>query len=156
MNNTLQFLEILTLRGVDQPKFEMQFSAMDENRHEQEAFNEFWRSKGAYVKNRPKGSWAGRIEARNLDPTKKRVPCKWALSHGAILWDGNLVACGCDAEGLMVAGNLNQSTLTQIWNTTHKKFRQIHLDERWSELPDVCKGCLDWQTTDRTYLKPKE
>jgi radical SAM protein with 4Fe4S-binding SPASM domain len=156
LNNTLQFLALLKSQGVDRPKFEMQFSVMDENRDEQEAFNEFWRGKGAYVKNRPKGSWAGRIEACNLDPLKKRVPCKWALNHGAILWDGNLVACGCDAEGLMVAGNLNQSTLTEIWNTTHKKFRQVHLDERWSELPDVCKGCLDWQTTDRTYLKPEQ
>ena len=152
--NTLQFLELLKSRGLERPKFEVQFSVMDENRDEQEVFNKFWRGKGAYVKNRPKGSWAGRNEAHNLDPSRERIPCKWALNHGAILWDGNLVACGCDAEGRFVAGNVNQSSLKQIWDTTHRRFREVHLNERWIELPDVCKGCLDWQTTDRKYLDP--
>lgn len=156
LNNALQFLEILKLRKADKPRFEMQFSIMDENKHEVEAFNEFWKAKGAYVKNRPKASWAGRIEAPNLDPSKKRSPCKWALNHGAILWNGDLVACGVDSEGLFVAGNVNNSTIKEIWNTTHKKFRQIHIDEKWQDLPDVCKGCLDWQTTDRNYMKPEE
>lgn len=154
LNNSLQLLEILKSRITDKPKFEIQFSVMEENQHELKAFNEFWSAKGAYVKNRPKTSWAGRIDAKNLDPSRKRVPCKWALNNGAILWDGNLVACACDCEGLFVAGNVNTSTIKEIWNTTHKEFRQIHLDEKWQDLPDVCKGCLDWQTTDRTYLKP--
>lgn len=154
-NNALQFMEILKLKGNDKPRFEMQFSILDENQHELEAFNAFWSSKGAYVKNRPKASWAGRIEAHNLDPTKERISCQWALNHGAILWDGSLVACGVDAEGLFIAGNIHNLTIREIWNTTHKEFRQIHLEKRWQDLPDVCKGCLDWQTTGRNYLEPK-
>jgi radical SAM protein with 4Fe4S-binding SPASM domain len=153
-NNTLRFLETLKSKKLDKPQFEMQFSVMDENIHELEEFNKFWTEKGAYVKNRPKASWAGRIEAPNLDPSIERVPCKWALNHGAILWDGSLVACGVDSEGLFIAGNINNLTIKEIWNTTHKEFRQIHLEKRWSELPDVCKGCLDWQTTERSYLEP--
>lgn len=154
LNNALQFLEILKSRKTGKPNFEMQFSIIDENKHEVEAFNEFWRAKGVYVKNRPKASWAGRIEAKNLDPSIKRVPCKWALNQGGILWDGSLVACGVDSEGLFIAGNVDVLTVKEIWNNTHKKFRQIHLDERWEDLPDVCKGCLDWQTTTRKYLEP--
>lgn len=156
LNNALRFLEVLKSKRLDKPKFEMQFSVMDENIHELEAFNKFWRAKGAYVKNRPKGSWAGRIEAPNLDPLRERVPCKWALNHGAILWDGSLVACGCDSEGLFIAGNVNDAAIKELWNTTHRNFRQIHLDKRWHELPDVCKGCLDWQTTERNYMDPNE
>ena len=154
-NNALNFIEILKTRNIDHPKFEIQFSVLDENKHEREAFNEFWRSQGAYVKNRPKASWAGRINASNLDPVRERVPCKWALNHGAILWDGKLVACGVDSEGLFVAGNVADNTITEIWNSTHKVFRQIHLEKRWGDLPEVCKGCLDWQTTGRDYIEPK-
>ena len=88
------------------------------------------RVKGAYVKNRPKASWAGRISALTLTRIE-RVPCKWALNHGAILWDGSLVACGVDSEGLYTAGNVNEFTIKDMWNTTHKAFRQIHIDKRW-------------------------
>ena len=154
LNNVLQFLEMLQSRSIEKPKFEMQFSIMEENQHEVEAFNEFWKSKGAYVKNRPKGSWAGRIEASNLDPGLEREPCKWAMNHGAVLWNGDLVACGVDSEGLFVAGNINHATIKELWSTTHRSFRQIHLDRRWEDLPDVCKGCLDWQTTERKYIRP--
>jgi len=152
--NALGFIQILKARNAAKPTFEMQFSIMDENRHELEDFNKFWVSQGANVKNRPLASWAGRIKANNLDPSLERVPCKWALNHSAILWDGSLVACGVDSEGLFIAGNVNDSTIKGIWNTAHKAFRQIHMDKKWNDLPEVCKGCLDWQTTDRKYLKP--
>lgn len=156
LHNALQFLEILKTRNTHRLKFEMQFSVMEENQHELTEFNEYWIAKGVNVKNRPKASWAGRIEAKNLDPLKKRIPCQWALMHGAILWNGDFVACGVDSEGLFIAGNVNNSTIKEIWNADHKTFRQIHLDGKWRDLPDVCKGCLDWQTTDRNYLKTVE
>lgn len=156
MENVLGFLDILRERNLDKPRFEMQFSILEENEHELEAFNDFWTSKGAYVKNRPKASWAGRVSAPNLDPNRKRVPCKWALNHGAILWDGSLVACGVDSEGLFNAGNVGEMSIKEIWNTTHRDFREKHLQGQWDELPDVCRGCLDWQTTGRDYMEPDE
>jgi len=156
LNNALQFLKILKSQRANKMIFEVQFSIMEENQHELEAFNKFWSKKGACVKNRPKVSWTGRIKAPNLDPLKKRVPCKWALSHAAILWDGSLVACGGDSEGVFIAGNVGVSAIREIWNTTHEKFRQIHLEKRWHDLPDPCKGCLDWQTAGRTYINPEK
>lgn len=154
LSKALAFLELLKSSKDTKLKFEMQFSIMEENEHEAEAFENFWRSRGAYVKIRPKASWAGKVEAKNLDSSIKRVPCKWALNHGAILWSGELVACGVDCEGEFVAGNLKHQTISEIWNTGHKQFRQIHLDERWQDLPKVCRQCLDWQTTVRQYLSP--
>lgn len=155
MANCLQFIELLKASGRSKPSFEMQFSILEENEHEMEAFNNFWISQGVNVKNRPKASWAGRIEAKNLDPARDRIPCKWALNHAGILWNGQLVACGVDSEGLFNAGNLTESSLKTLWNSTHKKFRETHLGMRWSDLPDVCAGCLDWQTTDRKYIDTK-
>ncbi len=152
--NTLNFLELLQRRKCVRPKLEMQFSVLEENEHELVDFKRYWNDKGVHVKIRPKASWAGRVEAKNLDPRKERVPCKWALNHGAILWNGDLVACGVDSEGLFVAGNVTISTIKEVWNTSHAAFRMTHLEKRWQDLPDVCKHCLDWQTTERTYLKP--
>jgi len=153
--NTLNFLELLRNRKCEKTKLEMQFSVLEENAHELADFKRYWNDKGVYVKIRPKASWAGRIEAKNLDPQKERVPCKWALHHGAILWTGDLVACGVDSEGLFVAGNVKHSTIKELWNTTHAAFRKAHQEKRWQDLPDVCKHCLDWQTTERIYLEPQ-
>lgn len=153
--NCLQFIDRLNSRNSSKPRFEMQFSVLEENEHEREAFNTFWTAKGVNVKNRPKASWTGRIEAKNLDPSRERVPCKWGLNHAGLLWNGQLVACGVDSEGLFNAGNLKEASLKELWNTVHKDFRRIHLENRWDDLPEVCAGCLDWQTTDRTYLETK-
>lgn len=153
--NCLHFLERLNLSDSSKPAFEMQFSILEENEHEREAFNKFWTAKGVNVKNRPKASWAGRIEAKNLDRDRERIPCKWGLNHAGILWNGQLVACGVDSEGLFNAGNLIETSLKELWDTVHKDFRTIHQEKRWDDLPGVCAGCLDWQTTDRTYLDTK-
>lgn len=155
MANCLDFLELINGRSNSKPLFEMQFSILEENEYELEAFNNFWISKGVNVKNRPKGGWAGRIESSRLDPKLERKPCKWALNHAGILWDGQLVACGVDSEGLFNAGNLTQSSLKELWNSTHHKFREIHTEKRWEDLPRVCSICLDWQATERNYLESK-
>ncbi len=152
MANCLRFIELKKESGRSKPLFEMQFSVLEENEHELKAFNEFWSSRGVNVKNRPKASWTGRIDAKNLDPNKKRVPCQWGLNHAGILWNGRLVACGVDSEGLFNAGDLNASSLKELWNSTHKNLRDIHIENRWDDLPEVCSGCLDWQTTDRKYI----
>ena len=154
--NALQFRDLLRSRGVAAPKFEMQFSLLEENESEFEAFEKYWTDQGAYVKSRPKASWAGRVEAKNLDPSASRVPCKWAMNNGAILWDGRLTACAVDSEGLFVAGNVKEKTISQIWNTTHSDFRKTHTEQNWSQLPDVCVNCLDWQTTKRSYKAPEK
>lgn len=156
MANCLRFIDKLNTTNPTRPTFEMQFSILEENEHEREAFNAYWVSKGVNVKNRPKASWTGRIEAKNLDPNRERVPCKWGLNQAGILWDGQLVACGVDSEGLFDAGNLKEASLKTLWNTTHKEFRETHLECRWTDLPTVCANCLDWQTTDRTYLDTKK
>lgn len=155
-NNCLGFIELLKKGNRLTPVFEMQFSILEENEHELEAFNAFWSAQGVNVKNRPKVSWTGRIEAKKLKPNRERIPCKWGLNHAGILWDGTLVACGGDSEGLFDAGNIATATLSELWNTTHRVFRQTHLEKRWSDLPEVCKGCLDWQTTERNYLDSKK
>lgn len=152
MGNVLQFIDILKSRPEANIQFEMQFSILEENKHELEAFEKFWTGKGANVKARPKASWAGRIEAKNLDPNLERVPCKWGLTHCAILWDGRMTACGVDSEGEFIAGNVKDSSIKEIWNGPHKSFREIHLDKRWEDLPEICKNCLDWQTTERKYF----
>lgn len=156
LNNALNFLEIVKSNNIVKPKFEMQFSVLEENEHELEAFNQFWKEKGAYVKNRPKGGWAGKVESRFLDPSLERVTCKWALNQGSILWNGDFVACAVDCEGLFVAGNVNNTSIKRIWGTSHKDFRDIHIEKRWTDLPALCKGCLDWQATSRNYLEPEK
>jgi len=131
--------------------FEMQFSVLEENQHEVEAFKKYWHEQGACVKVRPKASWAGKVEA--TFKKEERYPCKWALNHCAILWNGDMVACGVDCEGEFIAGNVRESSLFDLWYGKHKQFREIHIRKEWDRLPKVCASCMDWQTHERQYIE---
>ena len=58
----------LDTEGVATPTIICQFSHMDENEHEAEAFRDYWLSLGAHVKLREKFTWTGFVAAPNLTP----------------------------------------------------------------------------------------
>src|SRR5690606_27269454 len=62
-----------------------------------------------------------------------------------IQWNGNVVMCPIDCNGNYVAGNIQMQSLKEIWNGPLKWIREMHLQERYSELPQVCRECPDWK-----------
>lgn len=133
--------------GAATPRVYVQFVEMDENAHEKEAFIDFWTREGAGVKIRPKVSWAGNIEAPNLVLGQEdRWPCYWAMQSMSITDQGKVVTCAVDLDARFVAGDVNEKSLKEIWNTSLKRFRGHHLSSRWDALPEVCRNCRDWQS----------
>lgn len=125
----------------------VQMSLMDENEHEQEEFQRYWSERGAIVKFRPKCSWAGNIDAPNLSPDQsQRPPCRWGMETAAIHHNGDVVTCVVDYEGFYQAGNMWHRSLQDIWLTELKALRLLHYRRKFTELPDFCARCLDWQT----------
>jgi radical SAM protein with 4Fe4S-binding SPASM domain len=145
------------------PTVTVQMSVMDENEHEQEEFKRYWSERGAIVKFRPKCSWAGSIEAQNLSTDQtQRPPCRWAMETTAIHYNGDVVTCVVDYEGFYKAGNIWQRSLQDIWLTELKALRYLQYKKNFSELPDFCARCLDWQTaspivisSDRQVMMPR-
>lgn len=135
-------------RGLTRPMLEMQFSIFDENQHEAEEFKRYWLSRGAVVKTRPKLFWSGSVEGgdhRVTTHAADREPCLWSFDTVGIHWNGSVVMCAVDCEGKYVAGNVQFQSLKEIWNGPLKFMRHLQAQQRYSELPEICRKCTDWK-----------
>ena len=140
--------------GQTYPSITCQFSLMDENEHEVEAYRAFWNERGAEVKVRPKLEWgsAGTVKSSFVDHnTEFRIACPWGNSTMAIHQDGNVVACAVDYSARFVAGNVRDKSLKELWQVLGEKLRKPHRERKWSAIPEICKGCGDWQTAGAEY-----
>ncbi len=151
-------LEEKQARKQDYPEIICQFSLMDENEHEIEAFREYWTARGAQVKVRPKLEWAslGSVQSSYLDHhTDFRIACPWGNNTMAIHQNGDVVACAIDYEGKHIVGNVNQISVLEAWKRLGQTLRSKHINHDWSSIPEICKGCRDWQTAGAEYQSTK-
>lgn len=133
-----------------------QFSLMPENEHEVEIFRDYWQGLGAEVKVRPKLEWtaSGSIRSDWIDhETTFRIACPWGNNTMAIHQNGDAVACAVDYEGKFKVGNVADHTIKELWAILGDRLRRPHREHRWEEIPDICKGCRDWQTAGAEYEK---
>ena len=138
------------------PAIICQFSLMEENEHEVEDFRKYWQDLGAEVKVRPKLEWTatGSIRSDRIDhETNFRIACPWGNNTMAIHQDGSVVACAVDYEGRFKVGNAHDKSVRELWALLGEQLRRVHREHRWNDLPDVCKGCRDWQTAGAEYEK---
>ena len=146
----------LAAEGVETPTIICQFSRMEENAHEVDAFRDYWTQRGAHVKIREKLTWTGYVPAPNLTPDyTQRIACPWANNTCAILWNGDVAACAVDNEGAFVAGNVNEQSISEIWRGPLRKMRKAHRRHFWDDVPKVCQGCLDWQAVGASHYTPE-
>lgn len=139
-------LDTMEREKAECPIVELQYSIFDENEHEVEAFKEYWLDYGAIVKVRPKLYWSGTVEGGNHRITYEgRVPCLWSLETMGVHWNGNVVMCVVDCDGKYVAGNVEMQSLKEIWNGPLKWMRELQMQHRFSELPEICRTCPDWR-----------
>jgi radical SAM protein with 4Fe4S-binding SPASM domain len=131
----------------------VQFVEMDDNAGERDEFVCFWSELGANVKIRPKVSWAGKIEAPNLVlDDRDRWPCYWAMQTMSVTDRGSVVTCAVDLDAGYVAGDINTSTLADVWNGRLAALRQLHRQRRFGDLPQPCRDCRDWQSARAEYV----
>ena len=140
--------------GKTYPAIICQFSMMEDNEHEVDAFRKYWKERGAEVKVRPKLEWTatGTVRSDRIDhETEFRIACPWGNNTMAIHQDGSVVACAVDYEGRVKVGNAREFTLRELWQRLGVQLRELHRSHRWGEIPDICKGCRDWQTAGAEY-----
>lgn len=142
--------------GQTYPVIICQFSLMEENAAEVEDFRDYWRARGAEVKIRPKLEWTatGSVRSDQIDhDTPFRIACPWGNNTMAIHQNGDVVACAVDYEGRFKVGNAGETSLAELWARLGQRLRRLHRQHRWDELPELCKGCRDWQTAGAEYEK---
>jgi radical SAM protein with 4Fe4S-binding SPASM domain len=83
----------------------------------------------------------------------ERQIMRWglAVSAMAIHQDGSVVCCAVDYEGKVKVGNVSEITVKEAWRRLGERVRRPHREHRWNDIPDLCKGCGDWQVAGAEY-----
>jgi MoaA/NifB/PqqE/SkfB family radical SAM enzyme len=152
--NVEELLRRKAASGKAYPVIVCQYSMMEDNEHEVEEFRKYWKERGAEIKVRPKLEWTatGTVRSDRIDhDTEFRIACPWGNNTMAIHQDGSAVACAIDYEGRVKVGNANDVTVREMWRRLGEQLRSPHREHRWKDVPDICKGCRDWQTAGAEY-----
>lgn len=141
-------------RGQKYPTIVAQFSVMPQNAHEVDDYRRYWHARGAEVKIRPMLEWTASGSIRTdtiVHDDQFRIACPWGNNTMAIHQDGSVVACAVDYEGRFKVGNVNEISVKEAWQRLGEQLRKVHRERRWGDLPDICKGCGDWQVAGAQY-----
>lgn len=146
--NVLKYKELLEQYGQPNQKLFVQFVVSDINEKEAEDFKNYWQSLGVNVKIRPKISWAGLVEASNLQENKNvgRKPCYWLMRTINICADGEIALCSVDLHCQVKCGNVKNQSIRELWVGKLKDYRTMHKQGKFDELPKLCRDCRDWQS----------
>ena len=159
VHNVLGYRDLLARHGRPEQKLFVQFVVSEYNEQEVEPFKSFWAAQGVNIKIRPKISWAGLIRADNLRGNDEigRKPCYWLMQAMNICADGRVALCSVDLHCRVPCGDVHTHSLKELWNNASlAKYRRMHEEGRFDELPPMCRDCTDWQSAYADYVTVKE
>tara|TARA_A100001015_G_C15030764_1_gene733103 strand:- start:2280 stop:3320 length:1041 start_codon:yes stop_codon:yes gene_type:complete len=152
--NVVKLCQERIARGQTYPSITAQFSVLPENVHEVDDYRNFWQSHGAEVKVRPMMEWTATGEIRTdtiVHDDPFRIACPWGNNTMAIHQNGDVVACAVDWSGGVKVANVNYVTVKEAWKMLGEVVRKPHREHRWDDIPELCKGCGDWQVAGAEY-----
>ncbi|MEI6816423.1 MAG: radical SAM protein [Bacteroidota bacterium] len=123
----------------------LQFIVMEENENEEELFKTKWMDKGFTIKVRHRLGWGTAVEspALCLPNEGREIPCPWLMRTMSIHQDGHVAQCDAVWDGQFYEGDLNTTTIKEIWLGSLLAKRNRHLNNDFDM--DPCRDCKDWQ-----------
>jgi pyruvate-formate lyase-activating enzyme len=121
----------------------VQLILMKENAHQAAEFARIWSQAGAdVVRIKPYFDFPGLDSYHGIgSPDRGRGCCIYLWRQLAVLWDGRVVSCCLDMEGVTDMGDAAQTPLTTIWNgSALQRLRHIHASGRAGEVAP-CATC---------------
>lgn len=144
-NKVVKNIHYLLKHKKDNLRVTVQFGVYEENEHEVEMFKKYWSDFDVAVFIRPKMTWLGYLAEHNPSH-ENRHPCPWILDSLPIYHNGLVPYCICDWDNRMPVGDIKKQTLTEVWQTSLRKWQNLHLAGEFNKLPRFCQQCRDWQT----------
>lgn len=120
----------------------VQMIEMEANRHEKQAFLDYWQTRDVKIFIKGEAKWIDMVEADQLDI--QRYPCPLILDTLGIYWDGRTPFCVNDWDGRTVFSDIKTTPLKDIWAAQIRKFAKFHILKKWDEVPEICRTCSDW------------
>ena len=136
LSNIKNLKSIREKRGVDHPKIRVQTVMLPEI---EPVFNEdrgFWAQVADEV---------GFLDYKEMKNKRKGTEYPWACpqlwQRMAIWWDGTILPCNHDDDGLIALGNINKISVADAWNSDKlSKIREMHKNGIAHKIP-ACDGC---------------
>jgi len=133
-DNVERLVRLRAELGRRRPKLILSFVRQNNSADEQ-AFIEHWKAIADKIHITDLHNWAGTLN-RESDVN---YPCYRPWLTFTILWDGRVSLCCADFDGRTVLGDLNSSTIQEVWNAEpYRNVRRMHLE---SGGPDICRSC---------------
>jgi hypothetical protein len=132
--NIERLVRIRAESGKRRPKLILSFVRQN-NTADEQAFIEHWRTIADKVHVTDLHNWAGTLNTES----DVNYPCYRPWLTFTALWDGRVSLCCADFDGKVILGDLNTSSIREIWNAEpYREVRRQHLE---SGGPDICRAC---------------
>ncbi|TLM69488.1 MAG: radical SAM protein [Actinobacteria bacterium] len=139
----LRFIEVRNELGLTRPSVQVQMVYMEDNAEEALRYLDFWEDRAnrvGFSRYRAGHNVTGEA-ARAEDRGALRFPCHQLWQRLVVLWDGTVLMCCGDHQGLSPLGNVNDTPLHELWHGAEiEAVRATHLRGAYDEVP-ACVDC---------------
>lgn len=152
--NILFITEYKSKVNAKYPSLIMQIVRQKQNLHEIVPWIKKWQKVRGIdrVKIKSYITWDGQDEVINsLKPDEsnyakiQKITCDKPWTSVTILWDGRVVPCCFDYDGIYELGDLKKQSLKEIWGgNVLKNFRKCHSEGRKKDIK-LCEKCTDME-----------
>jgi radical SAM protein with 4Fe4S-binding SPASM domain len=114
------------------------------NEDHTESFREEWEKKGVKVEIRTFFPWSEKemVEMGEYEKNPPFMPCSFPFRYVVVQWNGDVVPCCRDYNAVNQMGNVNDSSLKEIWNSPdYQKLRQQLRTGDYGD-NDYCRECM--------------
>jgi hypothetical protein len=148
--NILRFVQMKHERRLSTPQVNIQIIKMKPTAPEVDEFVRQWQEVPGIdrINVKPFDSWAEQIEQvsdlrQDAVTLPKRYPCPNLWYHVHIYWDGSLVMCDRDFDGLHDLGNVKDGVM-KAWNgALMRELRRRHVKNDYEGI-SPCDTCSEW------------
>ena len=147
LRNLNTLLELKAARNYDLPVVRVSFLLQEANKHELEAFNDYWVNKVDYVSVQryvPISPFENdaRSHAIAEAPTRGEQRCSYPYESLFVHGDGTVVPCAAHRARHISVGNIYTSSLYDIWHSeAMQRLREAHKHGDVSATA-LCSSCL--------------
>ena len=146
MERTQRFLELWDEGGYRDKVFtELRMIEVPENKHEVAAYKDFWgpRCSEVLITHMYQWPWTGQ---KRQDVVLK--PCLKVLDEMFFYTNGNATICCWDVHERAVVGNVNEQSVSEIWESHAARCMRATLDDGRRDLLNLCSRCNAYQDYD--------
>ena len=136
-------IEIFLLKKMESKSkiwVQLQMIKMKENQDEWNSFRNFDKASVDEILVKPYSTFAGNVVKEEAE-NKYRLTCKKSFGCLTIQWNGDMVICCRDFDGVTKIGNILTDKIVDIWNgQKYREIRQAFIDKDYDKLP-FCRSC---------------